>query len=264
MRGWQESTAHDRGWGPSVLGACAAALGLGGSVALSGAAVRGWPGLGTVAASDATTGVLLPLAALLTLWVTTVVARAAWQVRPDGGDAGRGASSRPVRLVSAVLISVAGGLAAPVAAQASAPTAVMVAVADAGPAEPAPASPSAPAQRQDPPPADDQQVEVPVPGWTPTSPTPTGRVAAEVGLVSGTSGAAGRSVDGPGAEVTVRQGDTLWDIAARHLGHQATDTDVAEEWPRWYAANRDLIGPDPDLIQPGQLLLAPPAEGRDG
>ncbi|WP_425600034.1 hypothetical protein [Ornithinimicrobium sufpigmenti] len=36
--------------------------------------------------------------------------------------------------------------------------------------------------------------------------------------------------------------------------------DIAEEWPRWYAANRELIGPDPDLILPGQELRIPAAD----
>ncbi|MFM6847559.1 MAG: LysM peptidoglycan-binding domain-containing protein, partial [Terrabacter sp.] len=57
--------------------------------------------------------------------------------------------------------------------------------------------------------------------------------------------------------VTVRRGDTLWSVAARHLGPDATDAHVAREWPRWYAANRDLIGDDPDLLVPGQQLRPP-------
>ena len=63
------------------------------------------------------------------------------------------------------------------------------------------------------------------------------------------------------AEVVVHRGDTLWDIAARHLGDQATDQDVAEAWPRWYAANRDVIGDDPDLLHPGQRLVVPAQAG---
>lgn len=57
--------------------------------------------------------------------------------------------------------------------------------------------------------------------------------------------------------VVVRPGDTLWDIARRHLPAGATDAQVARAWPRWYAANRAVIGPDPDVIQPGQRLRAP-------
>ncbi|WP_176554784.1 LysM peptidoglycan-binding domain-containing protein, partial [Georgenia sp. 311] len=55
----------------------------------------------------------------------------------------------------------------------------------------------------------------------------------------------------------VRPGDSLWAVAARHLGPGATVADVAAEWPRWYEANRDVVGADPGLIHPGQLLQAP-------
>jgi len=57
--------------------------------------------------------------------------------------------------------------------------------------------------------------------------------------------------------VTVARGDSLWAIAARHLGPHATRRQVAHEWPRWYAANRKVIGPDPNLIRVGQVLTAP-------
>lgn len=58
-------------------------------------------------------------------------------------------------------------------------------------------------------------------------------------------------------EVRVRAGDSLWAIAARRLGSHATPASIAGEWPRWYSANRDVIGPRPDIIQPGQILHAP-------
>jgi resuscitation-promoting factor RpfA len=57
--------------------------------------------------------------------------------------------------------------------------------------------------------------------------------------------------------VIVRPGDTLWDIAARHLGGTATTAEVAATWPQWYAANRSVIGNDPGLITPGTVLHAP-------
>ena len=60
-----------------------------------------------------------------------------------------------------------------------------------------------------------------------------------------------------GATYSVRPGDTLWHIARRHLPAGSTDAQVARAWPRWYAANRGVIGPDPSLIVPGQLLLVP-------
>jgi nucleoid-associated protein YgaU len=33
----------------------------------------------------------------------------------------------------------------------------------------------------------------------------------------------------------------------------------ANSWPRLYDANRDVVGPDPDTLQPGTLLRIPPA-----
>ncbi len=57
----------------------------------------------------------------------------------------------------------------------------------------------------------------------------------------------------------VRAGDTLWAIAAERLGDHATPGRIAAAWPGWYAANRDRIGPDPDLILPGTMLRVPRA-----
>lgn len=59
------------------------------------------------------------------------------------------------------------------------------------------------------------------------------------------------------AAVVVRPGDTLWGIAASGLGPDADDAAVASEWPRWYAANRHVVGDDPDLIHPGDRLRPP-------
>jgi resuscitation-promoting factor RpfA len=55
----------------------------------------------------------------------------------------------------------------------------------------------------------------------------------------------------------VTAGDTLWSITAGHLPDGATAADIAGAWPRWYEANRDVVGSDPDLIRPGQHLRAP-------
>ena len=63
--------------------------------------------------------------------------------------------------------------------------------------------------------------------------------------------------------VVVRVGDTLWQIAARHLGLAASEATVAAEWPRWYAANRSVIGDDPGLIIPG-TVLRPPEDAQVG
>jgi nucleoid-associated protein YgaU len=57
--------------------------------------------------------------------------------------------------------------------------------------------------------------------------------------------------------VRVEPGDSLWLIAARRVGTRATPAQIAREWPRWYAANKDVVGDDPSLILPGQVLSAP-------
>ena len=58
-------------------------------------------------------------------------------------------------------------------------------------------------------------------------------------------------------EIVVLRGHTLWSIASRSLGPNASDASVATECQRWFDANRDVIGDDPDLIKPGQILSAP-------
>ncbi|MBG0739439.1 hypothetical protein IV500_08565 [Paeniglutamicibacter antarcticus] len=57
--------------------------------------------------------------------------------------------------------------------------------------------------------------------------------------------------------VVVKAGDTLWTLAAQQLGPLATDAEVARQWPAWFRINRSIIGPDPSLILPGQILRAP-------
>jgi len=61
----------------------------------------------------------------------------------------------------------------------------------------------------------------------------------------------------PAGEVVVRAGDSLWSIARRTLGPGARDRQVAQTWPRWWAANRSVVGDHPDLIHPGDRLSAP-------
>ncbi|GAB3187690.1 LysM peptidoglycan-binding domain-containing protein [Nesterenkonia suensis] len=64
------------------------------------------------------------------------------------------------------------------------------------------------------------------------------------------------------ADITVRAGDTLWDIAAEQLGPHATDWEIAELWPQWYEANQQVIGDDPGHLLPGTVLTAPD-EGKN-
>lgn len=60
--------------------------------------------------------------------------------------------------------------------------------------------------------------------------------------------------------VVVAPGDTLWALAADTLATGATDAEIATSWRAWYELNRAVIGADPDLLHPGQLLQAPPLD----
>jgi hypothetical protein len=57
--------------------------------------------------------------------------------------------------------------------------------------------------------------------------------------------------------VIVQRGDTLWSIARRSLPDRASDAEIARSCAAWFAANRDVIGSDPDLIIPAQRLRPP-------
>ena len=100
------------------------------------------------------------------------------------------------------------------------------------------------------------------PGSDPTTPDPGFRppppAAPPVAATLGPLGSAAPRVAGSVEDrYVVRRGDTLWDVAARHLGPRGSAAAIAREWPRWYAANRALIGPDPHHIEPGQRLRPP-------
>jgi nucleoid-associated protein YgaU len=57
------------------------------------------------------------------------------------------------------------------------------------------------------------------------------------------------------ATYRVRPGDSLWRIASRHLGTDATNLETAEEVNRLWRLNEQRIGTgNPDLIFPGQTL----------
>ena len=94
----------------------------------------------------------------------------------------------------------------------------------------------------------------PPPAGTGAPPTPAsaGAVETPVAAAPGT----------PAAVVVVQPGDTLWDLAAASLQQagapEPSDACIAQTWPRWWAANREVIGPDPDLILPGTPLSPPP------
>ena len=53
-----------------------------------------------------------------------------------------------------------------------------------------------------------------------------------------------------GVTYTVKKGDTLWAIAKRFYGD-------GSKWPTIYNANKKVIGGNPNLIRPGQVLVIP-------
>jgi nucleoid-associated protein YgaU len=62
----------------------------------------------------------------------------------------------------------------------------------------------------------------------------------------------------------VLRGDCLWDIAAEWLDAQRSgtavpDAEVLAAVRAWWQANAAVIGPDPDLLLPGQVLSPPRA-----
>jgi hypothetical protein len=98
----------------------------------------------------------------------------------------------------------------------------------------------------------------PAAAFVPLAP-PSARTSA--GVAALVTGIAHRDVGDPGDRnpdgYVVHRGDTLWDIAARHLGPNASAVDISRAWPAWYEANRATIGADPDVIRPGELLVPP-------
>lgn len=65
------------------------------------------------------------------------------------------------------------------------------------------------------------------------------------------------SAETPDGALVVRPGDSLWALAAARLGPDATPVEVDRAWRVLYRLNRPVVGPDPDLIRPGQQLQLP-------
>ncbi len=57
---------------------------------------------------------------------------------------------------------------------------------------------------------------------------------------------------------SVIHGDSLWGIAAGRLPSTASDQEIDLEWRSIYALNKVLIGSNPSMIFPGQILELPP------
>lgn len=59
---------------------------------------------------------------------------------------------------------------------------------------------------------------------------------------------------------TVEPGDSLWKIARGFLaddGGAPAGSDISDLWRSMYEMNREVIGDNPHLIQPGQILRLP-------
>ncbi|MGY1813465.1 LysM peptidoglycan-binding domain-containing protein [Blastococcus sp. SYSU D00820] len=129
----------------------------------------------------------------------------------------------PATARQAAALALGLGLGAPVLAGCTAPPATEVSVAAADLPAPAPAA---------------------VPDWP----------ASMAGAPDWPAAAAGEHV--------VVRGDCLWDLAATWLrdrtGAEPGPAEIAAAVDTWWRANADVIGPDPDLLHPGQVLRAPP------
>ena len=97
----------------------------------------------------------------------------------------------------------------------------------------------------------DSQPSPATPARTPAARTPDARTAPDAGAVTDAPTASSTATHG------VAAGESLWSISASLLGPDATDDAVAQLWPRLYELNRAVIGADPGLIRPGQILTIP-------
>lgn len=61
----------------------------------------------------------------------------------------------------------------------------------------------------------------------------------------------------PTTRLLVRPGDTLWHLAARGVPPGAPAAVVCRAVDLLHRRNREVIGPDPDLLIPGQRLVVP-------
>jgi hypothetical protein len=58
----------------------------------------------------------------------------------------------------------------------------------------------------------------------------------------------------------VAPGESLWTISAATVPPGATPSAIARASAAWYLRNRDVIGPNANLIHPGQVLVPPESE----
>jgi hypothetical protein len=114
-------------------------------------------------------------------------------------------------------------------------------------------------------PATPPPAPVPTPDRSPSAPTGSGPVPDRPApATDGHLPAPVPDWPAPAAgEHVVLRGECLWDIAAGDLagrtGGTPTDAEVATAVDAWWQANAAVIGPDPDLLLPGQVLRPPAA-----
>jgi hypothetical protein len=96
----------------------------------------------------------------------------------------------------------------------------------------------------------------------PTNPQPSG---APSGIAPSDVAPIGAALIGPATQPSsayvVQPGDSLWRITDTLLGADASAAHIAASWPALYEANRDSIGDNPSLIQPGLSLTIPAGLG---
>jgi nucleoid-associated protein YgaU len=94
-----------------------------------------------------------------------------------------------------------------------------------------------------------------------TTPPPIVRLSDEAPPPTDGTNTSVHNTETPTATYVVEPGDSLWRIAASVLrsggGRAPSNGEIARFWPAIYAANRALIGDNPNLIFPGQQLLIP-------
>ena len=246
----------------TVLGAVVVTVTLVGSwVAMHGflAELQRLERRGTLRTLDALPVLLWAALVLALLWAALLVAVATWSVwRGAGPTGGAPSGQRPGGLVGrlvGILLAITAlsslSAAAPAFAATSSATATRAGAAVTPTVEPhgSTLGRDAKAAAHT---ADSCAQDVPLPGWVPDKPSRTDQLARECApLVTG------KPVADDSGEVVVHRGDTLWSIAAAHLGPHADAQAIAAEWPRWYAANRQIIGDNPDLLFIGTRLQSP-------